>query len=190
MLLKASFFCRNGDFEAANEEFKVLIADAKKLNKKVTISVKDNARKTAKFLTLTSEDNVLYQEFYEALKQLTMGDLVENPAAATMVYDASTKAKLISIEREIGNARVEYDARTRNLRVYGATEKRTQLKHAVLEYLKLLAMYKQCDYDLRGGNKVSGLMKALVKKYGVDMKKALPSDAAGTIQVSRDKLRP
>eukprot|EP00794_Sanderia_malayensis_P008277 gene8277-9161_t len=181
IVLKQQLFCTAIIFEAIATEIDEIMTLTKKSTNKIT--VQDAKEKGAKIITISGEDSSTYKVIFCRLQDLINGEMIENFDVSQVSYNAMLR-QVQSLERRVGQVKIEYDKRHRKFRVYGNPKRRKLLKDGLGKIRADIRANKEIKISLNGKGKKPGLMKELMRRYGPRLQKMMPSSNFGIIELN------
>eukprot|EP00795_Rhopilema_esculentum_P008564 gene8564-14566_t len=165
--LKKKFYCKEAIFPVIDKDLKALQHDSR--GKDVKIKVENSkSNNNCKIVTICGKDSLPYKMLLSRLQSIVEGKVISNLVVPSFLYE-TLKSKISDLETKIGNAKVDYDRRTKQLLLFGKPKARTVLEEDIKRLFKSVSE-NETKIHLRGQGRATGLMKALMQKYGNDLR--------------------
>ncbi|XP_069188354.1 uncharacterized protein [Procambarus clarkii] len=167
--IHSSLFIRKDIFKISGDAVKEEIKDIENESKEVKIKVKYLKSENVSVEFHTESVNALAQA-RKRIQVIIRGDIIdcENNDQVRLLFTREGRKRLQTIMNDTG-ALLITDDRVMALSIHGSLRSRMNAKADVDEYLQQLSQGTIKYIDLKGTGKPSGVMKALMLKYGTDL---------------------
>eukprot|EP00919_Chromeraceae_sp_WS-2016_P051988 GHVR01123199.1.p1 GENE.GHVR01123199.1~~GHVR01123199.1.p1 ORF type:complete len:574 (+),score=45.49 GHVR01123199.1:88-1809(+) len=167
--LGASLRLSKGVHDAIQPELSERLDILQRQNINLRVQVKP--LKCTNYVIEVSVDNIEGSEHIrKELHELTCGEKVEIPADAMDSFLSNDGRKTLDNISMKTKACIQFDRNMHSLKLYGSHERVAQARKALQKVFIEWEALMFLAIDLRGAGKPSGLMKAILTKYGADLK--------------------
>ncbi|XP_065062632.1 uncharacterized protein LOC135689367 [Rhopilema esculentum] len=183
--LKKKFYCKEAIFPVIDKDLKALQHDSR--GKDVEIKVeKSKSNNNCKIVTICGKDSLLYKMLLCRLQSIVEGKVISNLVVPSFLYE-TLRSKISDMETKIENAKVDYDRRTKQLLLFGKPKACTVLEEDIKRLFQSVSE-NETKIHLRGQGRATGLMKALMQKYGNDLRGMIQDNEVIQLNIRRHEV--